>query len=573
MPLTQDEELELLELEFAASQAGKTLPVNPQTQGDVTDNFIPREARAAAYGLSGGQIPFGNVITSGIGAGIAKIASPLTGDPRSFGELYNQAQADTKAVQEESPTASMLGNLAGVATTLPAAFSKPVQGAGMLATPAKGLQNVGSEIAKVASATPFKGTGMLAEAGNLGSRMLGGAVVSAPIGGLYSAGEADAGQRGDAFLEGAMLSGGIGAALPVAGTALSKAGKALTPSIDDATRNLAQAAKKKYGIDLNLNQISGSNASQNIQRASQAVPLSGTEKNRLKQLSQWNKAVSGTFGQSIDDFTMDAIDSAFVKAGKPFNEILSGKTVTVKSDDITDIAMIIEEASKNVEPSKVAIVQKNIDELLSGIENGQITGEKLNSIRSSLTERAKKADTFARPYISQLVDKVVDISADGNPEIAKKLTEARRNYKNLNVALNAWDSTTNSINPVKLETAVKSLSGYGTRSYARGKAGDLGELAQIGKTFLPQVGGSPTLPAAVTGASLVGLGSGFIEPTTAALTAGGMLGNRLLQEGINRNPAVVRSMLATPQTLPALQNPNLKVPITSGMLGGYLGSK
>ena len=219
--------------------------------------------RAFAYGVTGGQIPFGNVIASGIGAGIAKAANselapiaralaqlnPLTAliskaipigspsDARSFGQLYEQAQADTKATQEASPTAALLGNLAGIATTLPAAFSKPVQGSGILATPARGLQNFGSEIAKVASSTPFKGAGIGAGLGNLGARMAGGAAVAAPLGGLYAAGEADSGQRGDAFQQGALLSGGIGGALPLVGRALS-------PVISKVEEKLAQRAMK-----------------------------------------------------------------------------------------------------------------------------------------------------------------------------------------------------------------------------------------------------------------------------------------------------------------------------------------
>lgn len=218
----------------------------PKKTGAVSfDDLIPQKqegnagsaGRAFAYGLSGGQIPFGNVITSGIGAGIAKAASPLTGDTRTFGQLYEQAQADTKATQEASPTATLLGNLAGIATTLPAAFSKPVQGAGVIATPAKGLKSVSDFATKMVSATPFKGTGKLAGAGNLASRMAGGAAVAAPIGGLYAAGEADAGQRGDAFLEGAMLIGGLGAALPLVGRALS-------PVISKVEEKLAQRAIK-----------------------------------------------------------------------------------------------------------------------------------------------------------------------------------------------------------------------------------------------------------------------------------------------------------------------------------------
>lgn len=447
---------------------------------------------------------------------------------------------------------------------------------------AGGLKS-GGEIAKSKAGQAFtsgvknliatKGTGAAAKLGMLGKGALVGGLVGEASQRAYEAGTSPVGdEAGILFSPSPSVGGMLGAASPVLSAGMAGALKALKPNIDDATRTLAQSAKSKYGIDLNLNQISGSNVSQNIQRASQAIPFSGTEKNRLKQLSQWNRAVSGTFGQQIDKFTMDSIDDAFKKAGKPFNDILSGKTINVKQADLDEISNLVTDATKNIEPSKVAILQANIDELLSGIENGQITGEKINSIRSALTERAKGADPFARPFISKLVDKVIDISTDGDPAIRKSLNEARRNYKNLNVALNAWDSKTNSINPARLETAVKATSGYGKRSYARGRAGELGELAQIGKTFLPEVGGSPTLPAALTNASALGIASGVVEPTAAALTAGGMLLNRALQEGVNRNPAVVRSILRTGTNLPAIPSNSsiLRLPVSTGIGGGML---
>lgn len=214
-------------------------------------------ARAFAYGLSGGQIPFGNVITSGIGAGIAKVASPFTGDERTLGQLYDQAQMDTKATQEANPNATLAGNIAGIVSTLPAAFSKPVQGAGIIATPAKGLQKLGNFTGKMVSATPFKGSGMLAGAGNLGTRMVGGAAVSVPVGGLYAAGEADAGNRMEALGKGASTGAYLGAAFPVAGAlvgsslkGVSNAYKGITArgevALEDAFQGIKDASSKLY---------------------------------------------------------------------------------------------------------------------------------------------------------------------------------------------------------------------------------------------------------------------------------------------------------------------------------------
>lgn len=199
------------------------------------DDLVPQQPQAragsaleaAGLGIAGGQIPFGNVITSGLAAAPLSLVPSMRQEgetiPQAYGRMYDEAQAYTKATQEAHPTATMAGNVAGILSTLPAAFSKPVQGAGLIATPAKGLKSATDFATKMVSAAPFKGTGLVAKAGNLAARMAGGAVVAAPVGGLYAAGEADAGQRGDAFLEGAGTAAAIGGALPLAGAVLAPA--------------------------------------------------------------------------------------------------------------------------------------------------------------------------------------------------------------------------------------------------------------------------------------------------------------------------------------------------------------
>lgn len=221
---------------IAYVQSGNVPEIKTARQGNAGGS-----SRAFAYGVTGGQIPFGNVITSGIGAGIAKAASPFTGYTRSYRELYDQAQADTKATQEANPNATLAGNVLGVISTLPAAFSKPVQGSSLLQLPAKGLQEFGKFTTKMASATPFKSGGLSAWAGNMLARSAGGAAVAAPIGGLYAAGDADAGKRLERAAKGGALALGTGFAapfvLPVAGTALGLAAKPITSALDIISKN------------------------------------------------------------------------------------------------------------------------------------------------------------------------------------------------------------------------------------------------------------------------------------------------------------------------------------------------
>lgn len=230
--------------------------VPKKTMAVSFDDLIPKQQQARAgspmeavgLGLSGGQLPFGNVITSGLAAGVAKLLAPsdssipkevqdyLKNNPEyanklnqkygpdyqnDFSDFYDQAQAYTKATQEANPTATTIGNVAGIVSTLPAAFSKPVQGSGIISTPAKGLKSVSDFGTKMVSVTPFKGGGVGSKIGNTLARMAGSAAVASPVGGLYAAGEADAGKRLEAMGEGARNTALIAAALPVAGAVVA----------------------------------------------------------------------------------------------------------------------------------------------------------------------------------------------------------------------------------------------------------------------------------------------------------------------------------------------------------------
>lgn len=407
-------------------------------------------------------------------------------------------------------------------------------------------------LAKTAIGKTFGGMlGSGSTAAQVGKGMLVGGATGGAAGALSA-------ERGDR-LEGAEMGAMIGAPLGGAGSALSAT---LRGNISDTTASLAKKAKDKFGIDLDLSQVTQSRVGKRMQDMSQNIPMSGSEGRRASQLSQYNKAVSQTFGQDISEFTQDAWEKAFKDAGKPFNDVLSGKVIDIKNNDLDDLFQILDEASGSIDTTRVPIIEKNIQNIIDTAKNGEITGEQLNQIRSSLSASSRTADPFVRPFISKILNKVVDISADGVPEAKETLNKARADYKNLNVALDAWDSTTNAINPVRLETSVKTLKGFGKRGYATGKAGDLGELAQIGKTFMGVPGGSSTVPNMLLAG---GAGGALFDPTgNAAMLGGGVVAaNRAAQELINRNPMLVNSVV-NKQTL---------APVYGGMLGGYMGNQ
>lgn len=544
MPLTPAEELELLELEYAAAQGGSNAPKATPEQGNVNDVFIPRELRAFGYGLAGGQIPFGNVITSGIGAGIAKAASPFTGDTRTYGELYNQAQADTKATQEESPNASMLGNLAGMATTFPAAFSKPVQGAGMLATPATGLKYGTDALGKVATYSPFKGSGMLAGAGNLATRTAGSALVAAPSGGLYAAGAADAGQRMDAFESGAGMGAAIGAALPVglatlgAGAGLVKSASGLIPALDDASREAATVVKSladKHKINLRVSDLPVSDKYKRLVKQGEGMPFSGAEEMADNAKNQIQKAVTRVLGDEAEKITPEYLNKTRQTLGNNFESFTKGKEFSLTPDTITKLDEIGNIASrKGYGEAGETLFNQYKKELESLIDDrGLIKGDKLDKFRRDLAEVSRKQ---GYSDIGQIADDfesaVVDIISASDENIAKAISDTKYKYKNYKVLTkpNVVDDATGDLNLASFRSAVRRT--FGDDNYATGRAGDFGEIARVAQSMKP--------PSSSGTAENLLSQRGLLEHTFR-LPQYGM--NAMLQS-YNKNPETVQGLLA-----------------------------
>jgi len=114
MPLTEAEELELLELELEAAKNKEVK--RKKIKGNDSGSFA-----AGVYGFNEG-VPFGNKITSKLGAYGAKAYDALSGENVTEGsslqDLYEQAQKDAEVTQESNPVSSGIGNAAGLANSL-----------------------------------------------------------------------------------------------------------------------------------------------------------------------------------------------------------------------------------------------------------------------------------------------------------------------------------------------------------------------------------------------------------------------------------------------------------------------
>lgn len=479
----------------AAKQIANAL--KSSTQGDAGG-----AGRAAAYGLVGGQVPFGNVITSGIGAGMAKAASPFTGDQRTVRELYDQAQADTKATQEANPGATLTGNVAGIASTIPLAFTKALSGV----TATQGLRGTVNAIPQglakidnfVRGGKAAKDAGMLAKAGSLALRSAKGAVVAAPTAGLYAAGDADAGQRGEAFVSGARLGAGVGAALPVAGAVLGGA-TGLGADIYKGFKSRDVAALKEAGTAIKEN----SSKAYKLMRDSGATFKPGATnlviEQMQKQLTQDGILNSKLHRKTIDlfdDFKQEALDNNITLEGLDQWRQLFGQ--------------VAGEFGDKVNARKATILKNALDDAINELPEGAFsTGgpEALQALRLGRAEWAKQTKFNA---ISDIVE---GAAGDAN-KLKRDLEKFRLNKKKTR----GW--TEQELNALKI--AASQTTGEGILKLV-GKFGfDLGSGRAVGNTALPIISGIM---------SGVGAGSGGIGLAVPAIGTAARVGQKMVASG------------------------------------------
>lgn len=443
------------------------------------DDLVPQQPKAragsaleaAGIGIAGGQIPFGNVITSRLAAEATApfIKQEGEGWRDAASRLYGEAQAYTKATQEAHKTATTVGNVAGILSTLPAAFSKPVQGTGLIATPAKGLKSASDFAAKMVSVTPFKGGGVGAKALNTLARAAGGAAVASPVGGLYAAGEADAGQRMEAMGKGARNAALIGAALPVAGAVIGGLGGAaikgakniksgitarLPEELDDVAMTIREQATRQYTKMRDAGAVFNPQATQKIQdEISQTLAKDGSLNPRLH-----DKVLA----------VYDDINQSLSKGAVGLEELDQWRQV------LGDIAGNF---SDRVNARKATLMIKSIDDLVEKVQPSDLlTGgvEAVDALRAGREAWARQSKFSA---VADIVKNAGNDAYKLKRDLEKMLLNPKKHRGFSKAEMDA------------LKTAARQTTGEGILK-AIGKFGfDIGSSRGVGNTGLPSIAG------------------------------------------------------------------------------------
>lgn len=503
----EDKRLELAARAGVIEEPGlPPIPEGFELQSDTGPSSpleVPSVTTAEAIGSGVSQsIPFSDEIFAA-----AKSWPALLPGGRSFSDVYNeknQAIRDkNEQAMEQRPLATIGGMIGGAL--------------------AGGVTTGPSKLAALANSLRTGGT-----AARIGK----GALAGASSGGVYGAGENE--DRAGGALSGALLGSAVGAGLPAIGAAASGAANAVIPKAAEELIPLAKRAQE-FGIPLRLDQVSPTRARSGVQKVSQSLPFSGSNAFEDAQRDAFNKAVAKTIGQ--DSLSPDSINSFLKSADDKFSSALKDETLELGQDFTQSLDNIVMSAEDSVTDDVVGIVRRNVDKLKADIGSGQISGEKLASFRSKLIKAIPKADSQARAYLGEIIEKIDDVAAGSmSKEKSDILKQARREWRNFRTIEPLLEkSVDGKINPTELINRV-SASPYIKASRNSVGEDDLVDLARIGKQFLYKKGGSDTIEKA----GLIGLGAGSLA--SLPMTAGAIGANRALQSLNTSQRAVSKSL-------------------------------
>jgi len=347
---------------------------------------------------------------------------------------------------------------------------------------------------------------------NLGLRAGAGGATGYTAGGLVSP-------------EDAGTAGVVGAAFPLAATGIGRGaqaiGRALSGGeISQPVRDLASRAQE-LGIRVPADRIADSRPLNAISSSLNYVPFSGRAATEARMQSDFNRAISRTFGQDSENVTQ-ALRQASDDLGAKFDSVLRNTSVKVDDQLVAALAEAEQRAAAELPRDQARIIGNQIDEIINKGSSGQIDGQAAYNIKRTL-DRISRRNTPEAFYATDLRGTLMDaLNRSLGPEEAAKFATTRRQYGNM-LSLERLAQ-----NGVEGDISIGRLA-----NLRNIRNPELQELADIAAQFLRQREGQHGAAQRILALGLTGMAGG---PGAAVASVGaGRMANTLLNSQAVRN--------------------------------------
>lgn len=529
---------------------------NPEWwKGKAADSSYEGVAKKFGIGMARGAKDVLDTAAHGLGEGVATIAekvlptnvsAPIRASVEQMksSDLTGRNEFNKEYPSNEGilPTSTDVGRFAGqVAATAPVMPARAFQG---IAAASKALPTTLATGGQVAAPIANR----LVSA--VGQGALGGAVFNAATSSTNDKSLAENVGEG-------ALTGGLAGPLAVGATS---AGKNLASRVvGKISPERAELARKAadHGIDLEAGQVSSSPLWKKFNQVTGWVPLSGAQAASDKQMGQFTKAVSRTMGQDSANITPDVIKAAKTDLGHNYETVARNTEIRGDSRLAHDFAKVVQNANQVIsDPHQLATFHNQLNNILNKFENGKMTGEQWQAMRKtteplSTIANANKNTTLGQSVKGLIVSMDAAFNRSAPQDMQALLQKTNSQYKSMKTVEKLANSDAEGqVSPMKLMSKIVN-SPYGGKS----GAGQLGDLADIGRAFFPKPADSGT---PLGEAILDKIGPSIVSPSTAvaggvgALVGGlpiihgaealaGAVANRYVRKGINS--ATVRNAI------------------------------
>jgi hypothetical protein len=339
--------------------------------------------------------------------------------------------------------------------------------AALMDTTAGFLGNVGGQVVQTA-AVPVGGAATLT--GKLG--------IAALQGGAY------AGAQPTATGESRTLNAGLGAGLSAGGqgiaSGLGRLAQGAKNRLPEAVQQSIELARRA-GIPLNVAQVTESAPIKAAQAVTKWLPFSGAGKAARNQQEAWNSALGRSMGlEDATYLTDDVMRAARKKIGGVFEDVYSRNDVPLTPDAVRKLVSVENEWASRLTSDESAVVRRQLDKILENADEGLLTGQKYQAVRS-LLQKAEGTDKVGSA-VKELRKTLDNVAAEAvGPEDAAALTKSRGQWANMRV----------------IEDALKQMGDAGKGGAAgnvkpsslwplirKGSTKEMRELAKIGQNVL-----------------------------------------------------------------------------------------